>query len=380
MENEKSSAIRLKYVFKRCYICHRPLAEKETGDPMCPDCRKLNTEKRDVFLNKNKTLEGVIALVTGGRIKIGYETGLSLLRKGATVLITTRFPVDAIMRYSKERDYTEWSDRLMVYGIDFRDIREVEKMITWINGALPHLDILINNAAQTIARPEEYYRHLRKLENREEHCLPEPERKALYNIMHSRTIHNNKGIMKMVFSPAGVDENGFQADFRHKNSWISKADEISTKEFLEVQLINVTVPFLLCSRLTGLMRKSPLKKRFIVNVSAMEGRFSKRNKNAFHPHTNMAKASLNMLTRTIAESYKRMGIYVNSVDTGWITDENPYPIALRNKKSGFIPPLDAIDGAVRVCEPFLGYYEDKESRKKEPEYGKFLKDFHPIAW
>lgn len=184
----------------------------------------------------------------------------------------------------------------------------------------------------------------------------------------------------MMFSPAGVDENGFQADFRHKNSWISKADEISTKEFLEVQLINVTVPFLLCSRLTGLMKKSPLKKRFIVNVSAMEGRFSKRNKNAFHPHTNMAKASLNMLTRTIAESYKRMGIYVNSVDTGWITDENPYPIALRNKKSGFIPPLDAIDGAVRVCEPFLGYYEDKESRKKEPEYGKFLKDFHPIAW
>lgn len=107
-------------------------------------------------------MEGVIALVTGGRIKIGYETGLSLLRKGATVFITTRFPVDAIMRYSKECDYTEWADRLMVYGIDFRDIREVEKMITWINGTLPHLDILINNAAQTIARPEEYYRHLRK--------------------------------------------------------------------------------------------------------------------------------------------------------------------------------------------------------------------------
>lgn len=378
MDKKELSAVKLKYKFNRCYICHRLLTDNEIGEPMCPDCRRMNSRKRDSFLKKDKALKGVIALVTGGRIKIGYETGLALLRKGATVLITTRFPVDAIMRYGKENDYAEWADNLMVYGIDFRDIREVERMISWINSKLPHLDILINNAAQTISRPEEYYQHLRMLEEREGHYLPKQERKCLQNIKHSKV--KQKDIMKILLSPTEVDENGFQMDLRSRNSWTSQIEEISTKELLEVQLINVTVPFLLCSRLTGLMRKSSLKKRFIINVSAMEGRFSKHNKNAFHPHTNMAKASLNMLTRTIAKSYRQMGIYVNSVDTGWVTDENPYPIALRNKNNGFTPPLDVIDGAVRVCDPFLAYYEDGESKKKELEYGKFLKDFHSIEW
>lgn len=366
---KEASAVKLNYVFDRCYICHRPLSIKETNESMCPACRSLNQQKRECFLQKSKVLDGTIALVTGGRIKIGYETGLSLLRKGATVLITTRFPVDAIQRYSRERDYAEWSDHLMVYGIDFRDIREVEKMITWINGKLPHLDILVNNAAQTIARPEEYYNHLRMLEERERFSLPEKEQACLLNQIKMKS--ERKGFLKRFFPFIHVDENGFQMDFRSKNSWTSKAWEISTKEFLEVQLINVTVPFLLCSRLTTLMEKSPFKSRFIVNVSSMEGRFSKRNKNAFHPHTNMAKASLNMLTRTIAESYRQMGIYVNSVDTGWVTDENPYPIAIRNKEAGFIPPLDAIDGAVRVCDPFLCYYEDRAIDKNRLMYGNF---------
>lgn len=378
MDRRKTHAVKLNYAFDRCYICHRPLTEQDRGESMCPACRRLNTKKREHFLDRRKTMEGTIAIVTGGRIKIGYETGLSLLRKGATVLVTTRFPIDAIMRYSKENDYEEWSEHLMAYGIDFRDIREVEKMIAWIKNKLPHLDILINNAAQTIARPEEYYQYLRMQEEREKTCLPKHEWKCLQNKTVPRTVW--KEIAKKLPLPAEVDESGFLLDFRHRNSWTCKAEDISTKEFLEVQLVNVTVPFLLCSRLAGLMRKSPSKNRFIVNVSAMEGRFSKRNKNSFHPHTNMAKAALNMLTRTIAEDYSRMGIYVNSVDTGWITDENPYPIAMRNKEKGFVPPLDFIDGAVRVCDPFLDYYEGKKLEKGKPEYGRFLKDFHPIVW
>lgn len=375
MDKKNASDIKPNYVFDRCYICHRPL-NGETHCTMCPSCRQLNTLKRDYFLKKDNTLKGVIALVTGGRIKIGYETCLCLLRKGATVLVTTRFPVDAAQRYRKENDFDVWSQHLMIYGIDFRDIREVEKLINWINNELPHLDILINNAAQTIARPEEYYQHLKTLEDREVHYISGEEQQLLQN--RTKTKQINKGILRTLFPDMEIDENGFQMDLRSQNSWTSKAWDISTKEFLEVQLVNVTAPFLLCSRLVGAMRKSPFDKRFIINVSSMEGRFSKRNKNSFHPHTNMAKASLNMLTRTIAENYHSLGIYVNSVDTGWVTDENPYPIYKKNIDSGFHPPLDVIDGATRICDPFLYYFLNQN--KREPEYGKFLKDFHSINW
>ena len=139
--------------------------------------------------------------------------------------------------------------------------------------------------------------------------------------------------------PANIDSDGFLMDFRPRNSWTSKAWDVSTKEMLEVQLVNVTAPFLFTSRLVDLMRKSPRERKFIINVSSMEGQFAKRNKNAFHPHTNMAKAALNMLTRTIADDYRKWGIFVNSVDTGWVTDENPYPIRQRNSAKGFTPPL-----------------------------------------
>lgn len=376
MDRQDSSDIKHLYVFNRCYICHRPLVENGRYGFMCSSCYKQNAEKREVFLKKDAVLEGMIAIVTGGRIKIGYETSLSLLRKGATVLVTTRFPVDAVLRYSKEEDFNEWVGHLMIYGIDFRDVREVEKLIDWIEKKLPYLDILINNAAQTIARPEEYYRHLRILEQKERGVLSDLEQKLLQNKINP--LKENKDWLRMVLPSISIDENGFQMDYRPRNSWTSRAWDVSTKELLEVQLVNVTAPFLFASRLVKMMRKSPFDKRFIINVSSMEGRFSKQNKNSFHPHTNMAKASLNMLTRTIAESYHSLGIYVNSVDTGWITDENPYPIFMKNKNRGFRPPLDVIDGAARICYPFLSYlYSNK---KIEPEYGKFLKDFHSINW
>lgn len=377
MDANKSENIRLKYSFDRCYICHRPFEKKEEQQIMCSSCRQLNTEKRNLLLKRDNSLNGVIALVTGGRIKIGYEVSLSLLRKGANVMITTRFPVDAIQRYSKESDYAEWSSRLMIYGIDFRDIREVERLIGWVQEKLPHLDILINNAAQTIARPEEYYYHLKQLEEREMILLPEAEKGVLQH--KCKEVYTSKRSSLIPLSGIKIDEDGFKMDYRSKNSWTSRAWDISTKEFLEVQLVNVTAPFLLCSRLVDMMRKSPYDKRFIINVSSMEGRFSKNNKNSFHPHTNMAKASLNMLTRTIADDYHKLGIYVDSVDTGWITDENPYVVKKRNRRWGFRPPLDAIDGAARICDLVLAYHGGN-SKTKEPVYGKFLKDFHIVGW
>lgn len=365
--------------FRRCYMCHSPLTAEEIAKqtPICEKCAELNREYQEKLLRSNFSLKGRVALVTGGRIKIGFQTALSLLRKGAQVIITTRFPVDAAQRYGEMEDYNEWADQLYIYGIDFRDIREVEKMIKWMYERFNYLDILINNAAQTISRPKEYYLYLKDLEKGEETFLPDTEKKRLVNFTHYLYTPSKNPSRLTRFFPSGIlDEEGLQMDLRHYNSWISKAWDVSTKEMLEVQLINVTAPFLFCSKFAELMKHSPFQHKFIINVSSMEGRFSKPHKNGFHPHTNMAKAALNMLTRTIAEDYQKIDIYVNSVDTGWITDENPFRIRLRNKSIGITPPLSCEDGAARVCEPIFTYTEDG----KNPVSGKFLKDFKTIQW
>lgn len=367
---ERKDALKLQYKFDKCYICGKLLKESEKSFHQCSHCQHISLKKRELFLSRSDVLAGYIVLVTGGRIKIGYETSLSLLRKGATVVITTRFPVDAAGRYGQEPDFQEWSDRLMIYGMDFRNIPKVEEFIHILQEKLPYLDIIINNAAQTIARPEEYYEHLRSLEKKDLKYLSVKEQCVLQNVI---AYTKDKSCVSY---PVNIDDDGFLMDFRPRNSWTSKAWDVSTKEMLEVQLVNVTAPFLFVSRLVDLMRKSPHKQKFVVNVSSMEGQFSKRNKNPFHPHTNMAKAALNMLTRTIADDYHKLGIYVNSVDTGWVTDENPYPIKKKNLSRGFTPPLDAVEGASRVCDPFL----DCLRENRMPDYGKFFKNYKYVKW
>ncbi len=160
------------------------------------------------------------------------------------------------------------------------------------------------------------------------------------------------------------------------NSWTLLADEVDPIELVEVQFVGAMAPFLLCSRLRPLLARSPAERRFIVNVSAMEGQFARAAKTVFHPHTNMAKAALNMLTRTAAADYARDAIYMNSVDTGWITDENPLPKRTRiEERDGFVPPLDVIDGAARVYHPIVFGIS-----AETPLFGLFLKDYKPHAW
>lgn len=366
--------------FKRCYICHRLLTAEncEADSPVCKTCKALVQPKVDTLIKSSSVLKGRVALVTGGRIKIGFQASLALLRKGAEVIITTRFPVDAVKRYEKENDYETWADRLYIYGIDFRDIREVEIMIKWLYDNFKYLDILINNAAQTIARPEHYYTYLKNMEKNEAFMLPDKDKKRIVS-PHESVIHKSNGnnkITRLVPDNITLDSEGFLFDSRPSNSWITRTWDVSTKEMLEVQLVNVTAPFLLCSKLVQLMKKSPNCHKFIVNVSSMEGKFSKHNKNGYHPHTNMAKAALNMLTRTAAKDYETMDIYMNSVDTGWITDENPNWLKKRNQQNNIIPPLSCEEGAARVCDPILSCLENKE----KPFSGKFLKDFKETNW
>ena len=377
----------------KCYICHRELNNFNVHPfykRMCLGCGDRNWMKREEYAS----LAGYNALVTGGRVKIGYETALKLLRSGAFVIITTRFPVDAAKRYSEEKDFNDWFKRLRIYQIDFRKMQSLFTFVNFLYDGLEHLDILINNAAQTVRHDLKYYRDLCEMEENEYESLPEVLKTLIIKQLDCDSFEKIQNSLDQLMSiaPAKLREgnkslklqeyqcNNYElleknSGKRSKNSWISKACDISLVELLEVQLVNSTAPYILCTSLRYLMEQSPYKYKYIINVSAMEGKFSKRNKNCFHPHTNMAKASLNMLTRTSSQDFIDSGILMNSVDTGWITDENPEWLRSKNEQKGLIPPLDAKDGASRLCDPIFA-----SVNREKHIYGAFLKNYARTGW
>ena len=371
----------------RCYICKRMYARLHFFyHLLCPDCAALNYAKR----MQRADLTGRIALVTGGRIKIGYRTVLRLLRDGATVHVTTRFGSDARERFHKEADWDEWQSRLHVYALDLRHLPSVEAFAQHLLNNLPHLDIIIHNAAQTVKRPLAFYQHLLQSEQpgepREAISPLSAQAQGVALAPHETSVllENQEGYaghlggdMSAYFPPDAWDADGQKLDTRPVNSWALRLHEVSAIEMLEVQLVNSVAPFLLNSQLKPLLLRSPFARRFIVNVSAMEGQFARESKTVFHPHTNMAKAALNMMTRTAAADYAQDGIYMNSVDTGWITDENPHAKkTYLQEEKGFYTPLDIIDGMARIYDPIA----QGINLPDEPLYGHFLKDYAPHAW
>jgi NAD(P)-dependent dehydrogenase (short-subunit alcohol dehydrogenase family) len=308
------------------------------------------------------------------------------------VVATTRFPVDAATRFAKEPDFDAWRDRLTLHGIDLRHVPSVEKLAQHLAESLPALDFLVNNAAQTVRRPPAFYRTLVEREEQPLAALPDGAR-ALLSSGEQRLVHFHAQELSPArltqlalteedvanaeaFPPDLRDLDDQQADLRTLNSWRLTADKVSTVELLEVHLVNAVAPFLLVSRLRPLMQRRESRDKHIVNVSAMEAKFARNKKTDKHPHTNMAKAALNMLTRTSAMDYERDGIFMNSVDTGWVTDEDPLiHVARKQVVHDFHPPLDAIDGAARVLDPiFTGYTTG------EHPWGLFLKDYQPVSW
>ncbi|WP_062348781.1 SDR family NAD(P)-dependent oxidoreductase [Herbidospora yilanensis] len=354
---------------RRCYVCKAVYGQVHSVyHLLCPACAEENLTRRTARCD----LRGRRALVTGGRVKIGFQTALKLLRDGAEVFVTTRFPADAARRYAAVPDAAEWLDRLHVHGVDLLDLPGVAGLLESVHARFDHLDVLVNNAAQTIRRPAAYHREVRAAESLP---LEGPATRISVTTGVSPAALARPdaapGELEALFPAGLLDETGEPLDLRDRNSWSLRLHEVDAAEWLEVQLVNSFAPFLLTSRLRGLLEASPHPDRYVVQVSAMEGSFSRANKTVRHPHTNMAKAALNMLTRTAAPDYAASGIHMNSVDTGWCTDERPHP---ERAASRFRPPLDVIDGAARVYDPVV------RGVGGDPVSGLFLKDYRPVEW
>jgi NAD(P)-dependent dehydrogenase (short-subunit alcohol dehydrogenase family) len=369
---------------RTCYVCKRRYRELHFFyDSLCGDCGALNYAKR----SQTADLNGRVALVTGGRVKIGYQAAIMLLRAGARVVVTTRFPRDAAARFAREDDHELWADRLQVHGLDLRHTPSVELFARHLLGTLDRLDFILNNACQTVRRPSGFYDHLLRAERAAIAELPGPQQQLLASY-ESVGLHDSAGLSQVALLPedlqrdvhlfpAGqLDADLQQVDLRARNSWRLALHEVSAVELLEVQLVNAVAPFVLNARLKPLMSQVPSRDKHIVNVSAMEGQFYRSFKTDKHPHTNMAKAALNMMTRTSAADYVKDGIHMNSVDTGWVTDEDAAELAARKRQElGFHPPLDVVDGAARICDPI---FDGMNSGRHV--WGQFLKDYAATDW
>ncbi|MEV8023326.1 SDR family NAD(P)-dependent oxidoreductase [Microbacterium sp. NPDC080220] len=381
-----------------CYICKQPYTIVDAFyHQLCPDCAALSHEKRDARTD----LTGRRALLTGGRAKIGMYIALRLLRDGAHTTITTRFPRDAVRRFRALPDSAEWIDRLKIVGIDLRDPAQVIALADDVAAAGP-LDVLINNATQTVRRSPGAYQPLvdAELAPLPDGPLPELVTFGHTNDRHPEALERSVSAHPILAAAAdradvltreamaagstsldrlaagtAIDAGGLIPDLDHTNSWVQRVEEVDPLEMLEVQLANTTAPFLLVSKLRPSLAASPARRTYIVNVSAMEGVFERGYKGPGHPHTNMAKAAVNMLTRTSArEMFESDGILMTSVDTGWITDERPHPTKVRLAEEGFHAPLDLVDGAARVYDPIV------RGEAGEDLFGVFLKDYAPGRW
>ena len=408
VDKNEDETIKLSTEFKKtCYICKTKFSELHFFyDLLCGPCANLSYEKRQQKFD----FTGKIAVVTGCRIKIGYQICLFLLRNNCTVIGTSRFPKDAFLRISKEEDFQTFKHLIRIYPLDLRDIRAVDKFVTYLYSNFDKLDILINNAAQTLRHSTQFYKHLLDIETKplvsfndediykilpfqeievwtkntstvmleEQNNNSNNQVSLINNDVSFSFIQSQLPILDVDFNPDMskfptnvLDKDHQQVDLTEKNSWKLEIDDLNIFEFAETQLINSFSPFYLCSKLKKLMSNGVYESRYIVNVSSMEGKFDRRFKSTQHCHTNMSKASLNMMTRTCGRYFALSKIYMTCVDTGWVSEMNPFNLFKYDRTV----PLDEIDGAMRVLDPIIKGYS-----KNIYMHSIFLKDYNETTW
>ncbi len=334
---------------KNCYCCNQSYQYAHSFyTRLCPNCADENYENR--FLSTDLT--GRNAILTGGRVKVGFAAALKLLRSGANLVLTTRFPALALENLQKETDYEDWKDRLWIYGLDLRNLKAIQEFIDFYKSNFKTLDILINNAAQTIKYPDAYYLLIIRKENEmlvefknNQHLIPNPTpvSSEIGQLEYAQNEETDVALTRF----------GQPVDHREKTSWNSTLEEVSMYELVEVNLINHIAPYFLIKELKPLMKASSFKEKFIVNVTSSEGIFSYSNKTMFHPHTNMTKAALNMMTLTSAKEFEKDQIYMTAVDVGWISTGAKESLRKKQFEQGYVPPLDSVDGAARILHPIV---------------------------
>lgn len=338
---------------RRCYVCKRPYRRlHDRYHLLCPRCGDVSNAMRELPVD----LAGRRALVTGARVKIGHAVALRCLRAGAEVVATTRFPADAARRFAAEPDAALWRDRLEIHGLDFRRLDDVMRAVAvWRDG--PALDLLVNNAAQTVWHGPDHYAAL--------HAGERAGRPAALPVTRWG------GDVSAPAPLAGVDT---AVDLCREHSWTMRLADVPPVEMIEAQVVNAIVPALLCSRLEPALLRSRFPDRYVVNVTAIEGQFRRDEKLPRHPHTNMAKAALNMVTRTSAADYASRGIHMVAVDPGWVSHEGPPGQRAKARAQGVRPPLTVEDAAARVLDPVA------RGLAGRPVHGVLLKDFVEVPW
>ncbi len=375
-----------------CYLCMKKTQKIHWFyHSQCPDCGDTSLK----FRNLKRDLTGYHAIVTGARLKLGYQIALKLLRAGAEVLITSRKWEEAFHRYQEEPDYSNFVDRLHVMRFSF-DLLKISEQMELFQNELQRVwpdkcvDIIIHNAAQTIANVLESDSSSSNSEDLTESPSSED---SFYNDQ-TKTNKRKRYPLKSWFTNPfpEVDKYGRVIDRREKNSWTTEFGTVDPNELNNVLMANVTAPFIINQMLLPYLKNTfDIKKRkpFIIHVHAKEGHFSSHKTNK-HTHTNVAKAGLHMLTRCMAsqhatidilshyqstmedtpwvDRYKRnhielghhhnnlshIGNWVNvhGIDPGWFSKDE-YNIDTLIKRNILCPPIDEIDAASRIVYPIF---------------------------